>query len=223
MPSRAGVGVVAAALVGWSLVTGRIPARWHPVPHVLFGTAVWASTRAPLGFRPPALGRGVRWGAAAAAPVLAGVAVGTAIPPVRAGMAAQTLPGPVSHWMLVRIPLGTVWSEEAAYRAGLGTVAARAFGPRVGRLIAAAVFGLSHVPDARATGQPVTLTVLATGAAGWVFDWLYTESGSLAAPILAHLAVNEAGAAAALAVQRRRCGRGRPADAARSSGRRSRS
>ena len=212
MRTRAGVGILAAVLVGWSAVTGRIPARWHPVPHLVFGTAVWALRRAPLGFRPPALWRGMRWGAAAAAPVLAGVAVGTGIPPVRAGMAAQTLPTPVSHWMLVRIPLGTVWSEEAAYRAGLGPVAARAFGPKVGRLIAAAAFGVSHVPDARATGQPVILTVLATGAAGWVLDWLYTESGSLAAPILAHLAVNEAGAAAALAVQRRRCGRGRPTD-----------
>jgi uncharacterized protein len=47
-------------------------------------------------------------------------------------------------------------------------------------------------------------TVLATGAAGWAFGWLYARSGSLAAPMLAHLAINEAGAAAALAVQRTR-------------------
>ena len=43
-----------------------------------------------------------------------------------------------------------------------------------------------------------------TGLAGWVFGWLAERSGSLLAPVLAHLAINEAGAVAALAVQRRR-------------------
>jgi membrane protease YdiL (CAAX protease family) len=103
----------------------------------------------------------------------------------------------------VRIPIGTVWSEEAAFRAALGTVADGAFGPRWGRLVQSATFGLSHVADARRTGEPVLGTVLATGAAGWAFGWLYARSGSLAAPMLAHLAINEAGAVAALAVRRK--------------------
>ncbi|MDY6997292.1 MAG: CPBP family intramembrane glutamate endopeptidase, partial [Actinomycetota bacterium] len=67
MRQRLGAGGLAVVLVGWKLVTSRIPARWHPVPHVLFGTAVWALTGAPrLGLRPPALWAGLRWGAAAA-------------------------------------------------------------------------------------------------------------------------------------------------------------
>ena len=45
--------------------------------------------------------------------------------------------------------------------------------------------------------------MLVTGVAGWVFGWLAEPSGSVLAPMLAHLAVNEAGAVAALAVQRR--------------------
>jgi membrane protease YdiL (CAAX protease family) len=45
--------------------------------------------------------------------------------------------------------------------------------------------------------------VLVTGAAGWLFDWLRERSGSLATPMLAHLAINEAAALAALAVQNR--------------------
>jgi uncharacterized protein len=106
--------------------------------------------------------------------------------------------------LLLRIPLGTVWSEEAAYRDALGTVAADAFGPTGGRLLQSAAFGLSHIADARATGEPVIGTVVVTGLAGWLFGWLYERSGSLAAPMLAHLAVNEAGAVSALAVQRRR-------------------
>ena len=200
-----GVGGLAAALIGWKFVTSRIPARWHPLPHVLFGTTVWAlSGASPLGLRPPALWSGLRWGASAAAPVVFAVAVGTAIPAVREGMAVQKLPTPVSHWLLVRIPVGTVWSEEVAYRASLSILAARVFGIPAGRVFAAAAFGLSHVPDARATGQPVILTVLATGTAGWIFAWLFGRSTSVAAPMLAHLAVNEAGAVAALAVQRRR-------------------
>lgn len=204
-----GAGGLAAVLIGWKFVTARIPARWHPVPHVLFGTAVWAlSGASPLGLRPPALWSGLRWGASAAVPVVLGVAIGSTIPAVRDGMAAQELPRPLSHWLLVRIPVGTVWSEEVAYRASLSILSARAFGKPAGRALAAAVFGLSHVPDARATGQPVLLTVLTTGAAGWIFAWLFGRSSSVAAPMLAHLAVNEAGAVAAVAVQRRRRGQG---------------
>ena len=56
-----GVGGLAAALIGWKFVTSRIPARWHPLPHVLFGTTVWGlSGASPLGLRPPALWSGLR-------------------------------------------------------------------------------------------------------------------------------------------------------------------
>jgi membrane protease YdiL (CAAX protease family) len=214
---------LAAVLIGWSTVTPRIPARWHPLPHAAFGTALAVLARAPLGLRPPTLWAGLRWGATAAAPVVLAVVAATAIPPVRQGMAERVLPAPAGRWLLLRIPVGTVWAEEAAYRAALGTVATRAFGVSGGRLITAAAFGLSHVPDARAAREPVFGTVLVTGAAGWIFGWLYAKSGSLAAPLLVHLAVNESGAVAALAVQRpRHSGRGRRAGAARSSGRRSR-
>jgi len=63
---------------------------------------------------------------------------------------------------------------------------------------------LSHIADARSAGEPVAPTVLVTGLAGWMFGWLYERSGSLIAPMLAHLAINESGAVAALAVQNRR-------------------
>jgi membrane protease YdiL (CAAX protease family) len=45
-------------------------------------------------------------------------------------------------------------------------------------------------------------TVALTGLAGWMFAWMAERSGSVLAPMLAHLAINEAGAIAALAVQR---------------------
>lgn len=195
---------LSAALLTWSAVSPRIPQRWNPLPHIAVGAVLAGVGRLPLGLRPPALWNGVRWGSAAAAPVVSAVTASTAHRAVREGMATRDLPAAPSRWLLLRIPFGTVWSEEVAYRAVLDGVATRAFGPRVGVIVAAAVFGLSHVPDARAAGESVLTTVLATAAAGGVFSWLYRKSGSLAAPMLAHLAVNEAGAVAALIVQRRR-------------------
>lgn len=195
---------LAAALVGWSLVVPRLPSRWHPALNVALGTAVAILARAPLGLCPPPLWSGVRLGLAAAVPVALGVAASTALPPVRAAMAERDLPDAVGRWLALDIPLGTVWSEEAAYRGALGTVAVDAFGPAGGRLLQSATFGLSHIADARGTGEPVVPTVLATGTAGWLFAWLYERSGSLVAPMLAHLAVNEAAAVAALAVQNSR-------------------
>ena len=168
-------------------------------------TAVLAvAVRPPLGLQPPVLWTGLRWGALAAAAIVSAVAASTLIPRVKGGMAQRDLPLPVWRWLLVSIPLRTVLPEETTYRGVLGTHAADAFGPTTGRLLQAAAFGLSHVPDARAAGEPVAGTVLVTGAAGWAFGWLFTVSGSLAAPMLAHLAANEAGAVAALLVQRRR-------------------
>jgi membrane protease YdiL (CAAX protease family) len=191
----------AAALVGWSAFVGpRLPPRWQVPVHAFLAAALVRLTGAPLGLRPPELRHGLRLGLVAATTVSAGVAATTAVPPVRGEMASRELPDPAA-WLLIRIPIGTVWSEEVVFRAALGTVAAGAFGPRWGSVVQAGAFGLSHVADARRTGAPVLATVLVTGVAGWALGWLYARSGSLAASMLAHLASNEAGAVAALAVQ----------------------
>lgn len=194
---------LAAGLVGWSWIGPRVSARIHPFLHAALGAGLTAAVRAPLGLRPPHLWTGLRVGLAVAAPVFTGVAASTAASPVRSAMAERELPESPSRWLAVRIPVGTVWSEEAAFRAALGTVAADAFGATGGRLLQSLTFGLSHIADARTTGEPVVPTVLVTGAAGWFFALLRERSGSLAAPLLAHLAINEAGAIAALGVQRR--------------------
>ncbi len=159
--------------------------------------------RAPLGLRPPALWAGLRWGLAVAAVVAAAIAATTPIPIVRGSMDSRELPPSVPNWLGVHIPIGTVWAEEVAFRGALSTAATEAFGVTGGRALQSAAFGLSHIADARATGQPVVPIVLVTGVAGWLFGWLAARCGSLAAPILAHLAINESGAVAAVAVQRR--------------------
>lgn len=195
---------LAAALVGWSFTAGiDKPWRRHPVLQAALGTALAVLTRAEMGLRGERRRSGLRAGAAAVIAVTATVAGATAVPRVRAAMAGRELPQRPGRWLGVEIPLGTVWSEETAFRGALATVAADAFGPRRGRVLQALTFGLTHIPDVRATGEPVLGTVAATTAAGWVFAVLAERSGSLLAPMLAHLAVNEAGAVAALAVRRR--------------------
>lgn len=201
---RIRAGLLAAALVGWSGVGPRMTPRWRPLAQAGLGAGLVAVTETPLGLRPPQLWSGLRLGLAASVCVSAVVAATTALPAVRTAMAERDLPEPSRSWLLVRIPVGTVWSEEAAFRAALGTVAADAFGRHGGRLLQAVAFGLSHIADARGTGEPVAGTVLVTGVAGWVLGWLRDTSGSLAAPMAAHLAANEAGAIAALVVQKRR-------------------
>ena len=194
---------LAAALVGWSFTAGLDrPWRRHPVVLAAAGTALARLAGAPLGLAPPPLRRGLRLGLAAAGTVAAGVAATTLVPRVRAAMATRELPAHPARWLGLEIPLGTVWSEETAFRGALAAVAAEAFGPTAGRALQALTFGLSHIPDARGSGQPVMGTVAVTALAGWVFALLSERSGSLLAAMLAHLAVNEAGAVAALTVQR---------------------
>lgn len=193
---------LAAGLVGWSFVSPRLPGVWRIALQAAVGALLVCVTRAPLGLRPPRLWAGLRLGSAAGVGVAGAIAAATAVPVVRTAMAVREPPVSAPVWLLLRIPVGTVWAEEAAFRAALAGAGAGAFGQSGARLLQAAAFGLSHVPDARATGQPVAATVLVTGIAGWAFGWLADRSGSLAAPMLAHLAINEAGAIAALTVRR---------------------
>jgi membrane protease YdiL (CAAX protease family) len=194
---------LAGALVGWSFVGPRITTRRRSPAQAGLAALLVLLTRAPLGLRPPPLWAGLRLGLVAGAVAGTTVLTATSVPAVRLSMAERELPAPASTWLAVQIPLGTVWGEEAAFRAALAAVAGRAYGGCGGRVLQAAAFGLSHIADARATGEPVLATVLATGGAGWIFGWLVERSGSLSAAMLTHLAINESAAAAALIVQRR--------------------
>ncbi len=199
---------LAAALVGWSFTAGLAhPWRRHPGAQAALGTALAVLARAPLGLCAPQARAGLRLGVMTAGLVVVGVSAGSALPRVRAAMARSEVPVRPWRWLVVEIPIGTVWSEETAFRGALAATAAGGFGPAGGRLVQAVTFGLSHIPDARQTGTPVLGTVVVTGLAGWLFGLLAERSGSVLAPMLAHLAINEAGAVAALALTRRHSGR----------------
>lgn len=194
---------LASGLVVWSFVSPRLPGLWRVALQAGVGGLLAKATGAPLGLRPPRLWAGLRLGSAAGAVAATATAATTLLPGIRRSMPAREFAAPAAAWLALWIPVGTVWAEEAAYRGALTAAAADAFGEPVGRLLQAATFGLSHVPDARAAGDSVVGTVLFTGMGGWLFGWLAQRSGSLAAPMLMHLAFNEAGAVAVLAVRRR--------------------
>jgi len=194
---------LAAALVYWSFVSSRLPAAWRTPVQAGLGALLVLVSRAPMGLCPPRLWAGLRLGSAAGALAATAIAATTTVAPVRRSMSVRELPASVRYWVLLGIPVGTVWAEEAAFRAALATAGCAAFGAKGGLVLQASTFGLFHIADARATGQPLVGTVMVTGVAGALFGWLTERSGSLAAPLLVHLAINEAGAVAAVAVQRR--------------------
>ncbi|MGY4709523.1 Rv0804 family intramembrane glutamic endopeptidase [Mycolicibacterium sp. CBM1] len=175
-----------------------------PGVRAIVSTALAGAVGATLGLRPPQMWSGLRFGGAAAAVVVAIVAATTSSTRVRVGMAERRIPANVRRWMVLEIPVATAWTEEMLFRGVLESLGRRAVGPTGGRLLQAVLFGLWHIPDARRVGDSVIGTIVVTGSAGWVFGWLTQRSGSVLAPVLAHLAVNETAAVAALLVQRRR-------------------
>ena len=111
---------LAVGLVAWNgLVDPRLPARWQPLVRAALGSVLMVGTSARPGLLPPALWSGLRLGAAAATTVSAGVAATSAVPVVRTGMRRKVLPAAPGRWLALRIPLGTVWPEEAAFRGAL--------------------------------------------------------------------------------------------------------
>jgi membrane protease YdiL (CAAX protease family) len=128
-----------------------------------------------------------------------------------------TLSGALIASMLI-IPLQTVIPEELAFRGVLHGTLHRAWGFRGVAVGGSLLFGLWHVATSlgltsnnvgftRLFGggivgmvAGVTLAVLATGSAGFVFSWLRRRSGSLIAPIALHWSLNGMGALAAALV-----------------------
>jgi membrane protease YdiL (CAAX protease family) len=118
--------------------------------------------------------------------------------------------------VLLRIPLGTVAWEEAAFRGVLQAALRRVLAEPAATAVASAVFGIWHIrPTAEALAanrlattrgariRAVTATVAGTAAAGVLLSFLRSRSGSLAAPVLLHLTANCTGPLASAAAARR--------------------
>jgi uncharacterized protein len=175
---------------------------------------------ADLGLGPEHWKSGLGYALAAVAVVASAIALGVLLPmtrPLFMNHHYATISGALIASMVI-IPLQTVIPEELAFRGVLHGALNRAWGFRGVALAGSLLFGLWHVATSlgltsnnvgftRLFGggivgmlAGVTLAVLATGAAGFVFSWLRRRSGSLIAPIALHWSLNGLGALAAALV-----------------------
>lgn len=170
------------------------------------------TTLADMGLERDRVKDGLSLGWKVALPVAATVLVGIAIPASRelfTGDAAMNMPpGEAAFDMLVRIPFGTVIPEELIFRGALLGMFLRRHEPWKAAALSSLLFGVWHVfptldrlqtnpaGDLAGTyafghGAATLVTVGLTAAAGMGFSWLRLRSGSVVAPMLTHLTINE--------------------------------
>jgi len=218
-----------AVLAGYNNLAGMQPwhRRWYPAVNALAAGVLLAAgaasglTAGELGLGRDRVRAGVRLGLAAGAPVVAAFGVGALSPGGWRLLDDQRVAGldrrELAYQVLVRIPVGTVAWEEIAFRGVLRAALRRVLGEPGATVVGSAVFGLWHVrPTVEALeingvagGRgarffAVTAVVGGTAGAGAVFCWLRERSGSLAAPVLLHVATNCGGALASAFAARNR-------------------
>ncbi|MBM4597659.1 CPBP family intramembrane glutamic endopeptidase [Prescottella equi] len=220
------VVVVVAVLVSTNLVA-HFTTVWASIATVPIAAVVLVGlTRrrglgwAELGLSPRHWRKGTVYALACVGLVLAVVAVGIALPFTRQFFMADryaTVSGALIASMIV-IPLQTVIPEELAFRGVLQGTLSRVSGARGVFAAGSLLFGLWHIASSLGlttgnrgltgilggglVGQILGIAgaVAATAAAGFVFTWLRSRSGSLLAPIALHWSLNGIGALAAALV-----------------------
>lgn len=113
--------------------------------------------------------------------------------------------GEIGQRMLLRFPIGTALFEEVAFRGVLPAMLQRRHRPATAHLLSAGAFAVWHlIPTSRAlAGNPLHLVIsksrhaqyviagsAAAGAFGLAFSALRRRADSVAAPWLAHAALN---------------------------------
>jgi membrane protease YdiL (CAAX protease family) len=163
-----------------------------------------------LGLRRDRLRGGLGLGSAVAGPVVAAFGLAALNPATRPLLNDQRIAGldrrQLAYQVLLRIPVGTVTWEEIAFRGVLRAALRRVLAEPLASAVGAAVFGLWHIrPTAEALAVnglaasrgarifAVTAVAAGTSGAGAVLSLLRERSGSVAAPVLLHLAANCAG------------------------------
>jgi membrane protease YdiL (CAAX protease family) len=214
-------------LAGYNNLAGARPwhRRWYPVVNGCAAAAALAAaatsglTASDLGLRRDRLRAGLRMGSAAAAPVVAALGLAAVTPATRPLLDDQRIAGldrrQLAYDVLLRIPVGTVAWEEIAFRGVLRAALRRVLAEPVATAVGSAVFGLWHI---RPTAEALAVNRLAAGrgarilavsavaawtaGAGALMCLLRERSGSLAAPVLLHLAANGTGALASALASR---------------------
>jgi membrane protease YdiL (CAAX protease family) len=236
VPRRAHMAFAAAACAGltwYNNVAGLRPwhRRWYPAVNGCAAAAVLAAAAASglragdLGLGRDRLGAGLRLGSAAAVPVVAAYGAAVLVPAIRPLLDDQRVAGldgrQLAYQVLLRIPVGTVAWEEIAFRGVLQAALRRVLAEPAATAVGSAVFGLWHIrptagalavnglaPGRQARILAVTGVVAGTAGAGALLSLLRERSGSLAAPVLLHLAANCTGPIASALASRRPIRRG---------------
>jgi membrane protease YdiL (CAAX protease family) len=215
------------ALAGYNNLAGARPwhRRWYPAVNALAASVALGAaaasglTASDLGLRRDRLRAGLRVGSAAAAPVMAAFGLAALTPATRPLLDDQRIAGlnrrQLAYDVLLRIPVGTAAWEEIAFRGVFLAALRRVLAEPAATAVGSAVFGLWHIrPTAEALAVnrlaagrgarilAVTTVVAGTAGAGAVLCRLRERSGSLAAPVLVHLASNCAGALASALASR---------------------
>ena len=190
--------------------------RWYPAVNALAAGVLLAAatasglTSSDLGLRRDRLRAGLRLGSAVATPVVVAFGRGALTPARRPLLDDQRIADldrrQLAYQVLLRILVSTVAWEEVAFRGVLRAALRRVLAEPGATVVGSAVFGLWHIrPTVEALavnrlagGQgariaAVTGVVVGTAGAGAVLSLLRERSGSLAAPVLLHLAANCAG------------------------------
>lgn len=224
-PKDVGFAIACCAALGaYNNVIHRHP--WHYRRYVALNTgaaatALGAAVASGLTPKDLGFGRGAwspgRAGAGLAAAATAGwvlVAVIPAARPVLNDKRITSLDGrAIAYQAAVRIPLGTVLWEEAAFRGVLQAALRRVLPEMPAILVTCGVFGIWHIRpglqalrandlagDSRQAAARVGVAVGVTAAGGAVLSVLRARAGSLTAPVLVHLATNSVPVVAAWAV-----------------------
>jgi len=216
-----------AVLAAYNNLAGLLP--WHRRRYMLLnlcatGAALGAAAASGLSATDMGLGRaelrpGLRLGSRLATATACGWVLLAAVPAARPVLRDERVAGlsgrSAAYQVMARIPLGTVLWEETAFRGILQAALYRVMPGGAAIAVTSGVFGVWHVrPTAAAlrvnglaegpgrTMAAVGSGVAVTAAGGVLLSWLRVRSGSLAAPMLLHLATNCGGALTAWAVAR---------------------
>lgn len=208
--------LIVAVLFGWNLLANLVVPDLGAVPVAVSGVIVLlilarrsGADRRRLGLDRGFLGKGMRLGLIVLAVVTLSVLVMALIPATRQVLGDDRFvgmgTGEMLYETLVRIPFGTALGEELAFRGVLFGVLLAWFSPLRAALISSGLFGLWHVLPGIEALETTTATGLASGllgalsvaaqvvvtaGAGVVFCWFRLRSGSIAAPAMAHWAIN---------------------------------
>lgn len=206
------VVILVGGLTAYDVVrSAALPDRWHPWANAALGIAVLLFGRSVgLGWAAMGLARrhapaGIRLGLVAFGAVAGALVVAALVPTTRGFFEDEELTIGFGEMVLdavVRIPLATVLPEELAFRGVLLGLLLGLTSTRSAVVLSSVAFGLWHVPPLVGTDGTLAIlgTVAVTFVAGVAFALLRLRSGSLWAPVLAHIATNSTALVIAWAV-----------------------